>query len=536
MLKLLLVDDEQPILDGLKSLIDWDKAGIRHIETAANGREALAVAGSFKPDIIITDIKMPFMNGLELIRSIRQMQPESKCIVLCGYQDFEYAREAMKYGAVRYLVKPVEENELKEAIQNIRESYLSASREKERIADLNRKLVESVPFLRNKLLYSIITGEAKDADVTAAQLNSFGIKHFPDRYICAVIEFETNHSIGGFTGENMELIRFAAANITDELINAHAEGLVFYMLEQQIIIIMDVMDCQTHTVEALLRDVIHHISGFLKMPVTIGVSSVCEGIGESTRSFREAKSALKYKLLAGIGKAIYYNDMAGDSTREIFIPLNLGKRLENSVITGDSSSIPGAVSNLFTALKSIKGVRPSEILSKCREELLLIRRNFEDMGVSAKTISAFIERFDNELQGLTIDELELQFRAAFTEMANEILKTNTAGIKAIINQIRQYIDNNYEFQITLNTIAEKFYINSSYASRLFKQELSENFIDYLTGKRISEAIKMLLNTEMNVYEISEKIGYGNPKYFSQLFKKHTGMTPREYRDSIKNKE
>jgi two-component system response regulator YesN len=260
------------------------------------------------------------------------------------------------------------------------------------------------------------------------------------------------------------------------------------------------------------------------------VSSIYTSIGDAPKSFREAKSALRYKLLLGKGKVINYADVIRDIKNDIMIPVSVWKRLENSLITGDDENIPDVVTELFKELKRLKDVDPAEILLKCREELLIIRRNLEDIGLDDSSIKSFIDKYDLGMYGLTLDELEEQFREVFQNLAKKIFRSNSLGIKAVINQIKQYIDQNYTKSISLNTISEKFYINSSYASRLFKQELSENFVDYLTGKRMAEAAKLLQSTEMTIYEISEKIGYGNSKYFSQLFKKHTGFSPRDYRE------
>lgn len=530
MLKLLLVDDEQPILDGLKYLIDWSQLGVNSIRTATNGRDALAVMNNFKPDIIITDIKMPFMDGLELIRTVKEELPETKCIVLCGYQDFEYARQAMKYGAIRYLVKPVEEEELIEIIEDISESMLNTNQEKERLEYLNRKLIESEPFLRNKLLYDIVSGETADLCDVSSKLKRFGINKFPQKFVCAVLEFEINDSIGGFTGEDLELVRFGVANIADELICSKANGFVFYMLKKQVIMIVDVSSFNPHILETLLRDIIYQISKYLNILVTIGVSSIHNCIEDAPKAFREAKSALRYKLLIGWEKVINYNDVATDINKGIIIPINVWKKIENSIITGDSENIPDVVAELFNELKLLKGVDPTELLDKCRDELLLIRRNIEEIGLEDSLLKDFIDEFDQKMYIITLEEMEAKFIDVFQRLAREIFQTNNLGIKSVINQIKQYIDQNYTDNISLNTLSEKFYVNSSYVSRLFKQELGENFIDYLTDKRMEEAVRLLLSTEMHVYEISEKIGYGNPKYFSQLFKKYTGVSPREYRD------
>lgn len=529
MLRLLIVDDEQPILDGLKHLIDWSEFGIGSIETAKNGRDALSVMKTFKPDIIITDIKMPFMNGLELIRRVKEELPGTKCIVLSGYQDFEYVRQAMKYEAVRYLLKPVEEDELIEILQDIRESVIISNREKERLENLNRKLLESESFLRNKLLYDIVSGEITDFGDALDKLGRAGIQRFPKKYVCAVLEFEIAERAGGFTENDWELVRFAAANIADELINAKTYGQVFYMHRKQIIMVVEVSCISSHMLVNVLGDIIRQVSRHLNMLASIGVSNMHTRIEDAAESFREAVSALRYKLLTGWGKVIIYNDIAGDTLR-VSIPGNIWKRLENSVITGDCDNIPGVIAEIFGLIRTLKGADPTGILEELRNELLIIRRNIEGIGLDDTLLKNFINDFDQKKYALTLKEIEDQFTDVFQRLAKDLFRTGNPGAKTLINQVKQYIDQNYADDITLNTLSEIFYLNSSYMSRLFKQELGENFIDYLTGKRMEEAMKLLLNTRMTVYEISERIGYGNPKYFSQLFKKHTGRSPREFRE------
>lgn len=159
------------------------------------------------------------------------------------------------------------------------------------------------------------------------------------------------------------------------------------------------------------------------------------------------------------------------------------KKLENSIITGDSDSIPDVVAELFNELRSLKGVDPTELLDKCRNELLVIRRNIEVIGLDDSLLKSFIDEFDQKMYIVTLEELEVRFIEVFQRLAREICQTNNLGIKSVINHIKQYIDQNYTDNITLNTLAEKFYVNSSYVSRLFKEELGENFIDYLTGKK-----------------------------------------------------
>ncbi|MEN6316684.1 MAG: response regulator transcription factor [Clostridiaceae bacterium] len=533
MIKLLLVDDEQPILDGLKVLVDWGRLGVEIAGTANNGQEALDKALELRPDLVITDVRMPVMGGLQLIRKLRECLPETKCIILSGYQEFEYAQEAMKYGAAGYLIKPVDEKDLENAIVNIKEAFNTANMEKEKVEELRRKFYESYPYMRNKLLYSIACGEIRNKQSIQMRLERFGINSFPEQYLCFIVEFEMLHPDNDLSDEDVELMRFAVANIINEIINGKTKGFVFYMLETQVITIVNACDIQAVDMDMLLNQVMHYISDFLKMPVTIGVSNVYSGFQNISLSFNEARSALKYKLLVGKGKIIPYKDLAGNMGNTFSIPLEIEKKLVNRIIFEDQKEILAVIEEFFNEFIKNTAITPEEIITSCKDILKQINRSFEEMGMDINKINSLIGRFDAEIVNMSINELKNYFTSLITEIKAEVKKFNSKGAITSISHIKEYISQNYSSQITLNTIAEKFYINASYVSRLFKKESTENFIDYLTNKRMEEAKKLLSMTDSRIYEISEKIGYNNPKYFSQLFEKIFGMTPTEYRNSNK---
>lgn len=530
MIKLLIVDDEQPILDGLKVIIDWKYMDVDIIGTANNGQEAMDIALELRPDLVITDVRMPIMGGLNLIKKLKESLPDTKCVILSGYQEFEYVKEAMKYGALGYLIKPIDENELKNIIINIRDALITASKEKKKLESLNEKLVESYPYIRNKLLYRIVSGEVRNLNVIKKKLEYYGINSFPKQYICFIVEFEILDASNSISEEDTELMRFAVANIVNEIVTNKTEGFIFYLMETKVIALISVANGQEYLIETLLKDVLHYMPNFLKTPVTIGVSNIYSGFENIALSFKEAKSALKYKLLTGKGKIIYYRDVTSNMGNTFSISVKIEKKLVNCIICYDEKSIPLVVEEIFAEFTQNASIYPEEIITTCKDILLLISRSVEEMGIDVKKIILFKNKFDDETVNMSISELKSYFISVLMEIKSEINRCNSKGAIAIVAQIKEYINQNYSSQITLNTIAEKFYINSSYVSRLFKKESTENFIDYLTNKRIDEAKKFLSSSDMKVYEISEKVGYNNPKYFSQLFEKTLAMTPREYRN------
>lgn len=355
LLKLMIVDDEQLILEGLKVIVEWEELGVTIIGTANNGKEALEFVVNHEVDIVMTDIRMPEMNGLELIKNIREKRPDIRCILLTGYQEFEYAREALRYGAAAYLLKPIDEDELCELIKDIGKNY-----EKNKISSLKQELMKN--------------------DI--------------------------------------------------------------------------------------------------------------------------------------------YN-----------IPYEIERRLVNCIICGDSVNIPEIINEIFKEFSNLN-IELERFLLVLRDILALIRRNVTEMGYDISEFNDEIKTFFEK--SYFIDDMKDIIIIILVNLCKNISALNLSGCKAFILKVKQYIDENYCEQLTLNMISDKFYIHTSYFSRLFKKETGENFIDYLTKKRIDESKKLLLGTRLKIYEISERVGYKNSKYFSQLFEKYIGVTPKEYRN-IKNK-
>lgn len=529
MLKLLLVDDEQPILDGLKVLIDWEKHGIGRVEFAGNGQEALDKALKLLPDIVLTDIRMPVMSGLELIKLLKAKLPKAKYIILSGYQEFEYAKEAMRFGALGYLLKPVDENELADLLKSAVEACLLDSRQRDNLASLNKKLNESSAYIRNKILFSIAVGDVSEFNAVRDKLEYCNIGKLPDRYVCIVIDLEHIGEKYVFSANDTDLIRFAAANITDEIINGKSSGQVFYPADSQISALFEVKEGMDYLIEPTLRDILARVKDFIKIPATIGVSNIHTGFNGIAPSFREARSALKYKLLAEKGRILNYKDVVIEGIKAFNITVKIEKKLVNCILCGDTESISGMVHELFSEFRENR-TNPDDIAAECREMLLLVKHSVNITGNIMGIISDLCKRFRAEANNYTVDGLKNYLISVLEEAALEVSKSNYSGTRELITQIKEYISKNYPSQITLNTISEKFYFNSSYVSRLFKKELTENFIDYLTGIRIEEAKKLLAGTDLKVYEISERIGYNNSKYFTQLFEKMQGMSPRKYRE------
>lgn len=529
MIRLMIVDDEQPIIDGLKELIDWNGIGVEIVASANSGEEALDVAARVMPDLILTDIRMPGMSGLELIKRIKIVLPDTKGIILSGYQDFEYAKEAMRYNSIGYLIKPVDEMELKNIVMEARDNCVERIDERHRVQNLNRKFEESVVFAKNQVLYSIVNGEITDPEIAGERLRYFGFQDLPECYLCFAADIETSCN-DVVEDQDTDYVRFAVASVIDDLIRSHAVCSVFFNTGKQIYGIIEVKSDEIR-VEDILKSILCEVPNIINYQITLGASNVHRGFKNIKKAYKEAKSALKYKLLEGKGSYIRYKDAmeyTGDSANSV---VKVEKKLVNNVICGDSDSIRDVVEEFFRILTEDSASGPERIISECRELLILVRKSMEEIGLNYSEGVCLSNSFEIQLEDLSLSELKQNMSMLLRETALRISRKSEGNVKALISQIIEYIDSNYSNQITLNSISGRFYINSSYISRLFKQEANESFIEYLTRKRLEEAKQLLLHTNYRIYEISQMIGYNNNKYFSQLFEKETGMTPREFRRS-----
>lgn len=530
MIRIVIADDEKIIREGLKHLLNWGEINAEIIGAASDGKEAFELCMNLKPELLITDIRMPEMDGLELIRRLREEGLPVRCIILSGYQEFEYAKKALEFGAVRYLIKPIEEEELKKLVIAVWENVNNESIEKARISELKIKLNETEAYQRNLWLQTYVSGEERDRKRAAEKLKDYGFSRMPALCQCFIAELEVDSCGKNFNHEDRELIRFAAANIIDELVGKCGQGYVFYTSDTEIACIKAGKQEKDAT-DRLLRDILGSLKNFLGIQSTIGLGAVYHNEDAAFKSYREAKSALKYKLLMGKGGVIRYSEVSSSINKKSFTsPLNIERKLVNSVICSDLEGLHIAVEELFSCFRPETGITPEAVLEECKEVLMLIKKSAEDIGVEYGGLLEKDEMngFFNSIAGIT--ELKNEYLKLLESIAKEVARNNLSGAKAVIAQIKEYIDLNYAEQITLNTISERFYINSAYVSRLFKKELSENFIDYLTSRRMEEAKKLLLGTSLKIYEISERIGYSNPKYFSQVFEKAEGIGPREFRE------
>lgn len=532
MIKTMIIDDEISILHGLKLLIDWKRYGFEIIDTATIANEAYEKICRLNPDVVITDIRLPDLSGLDLLNMILKSRPEIKSIVISGYQDFEYAKQAIACGAVNYLLKPIDKDELLDTIKKVGKMF---EKKYEQPGDSSNKAGDEESLLILRFFSSLLTGMIKNREVIEKKLEDFNISFdFKDYYtlVVALDMLADGENENGFSQENMELIGFAAVNIIEEILSKHFKCIVLDSFNKEIIAVIATENSEYPYIMEILKKIQRTMTGFLKTTTTMGISKRYHDVLELSNSYNEAKNALKYKLLFDKNSIIQYESVLEFIHNNFKIPVDIEKKIVNSVLYNEPGNMDSLVSELFKNMEAQKA-SPEKIHNECVGILMNIQRHCVEFGIDLNAvINGSIEKLNIFIEHNYLIELQKLLYYILIDISKSIAEQVTSSSQTLIIRICDYIKKNYAKQISLKTMGEKFFISPSYISKLFKEKTDNNFLEYLTRIRIEEAKKLLLNTEDKIYEIAQKVGYGNAKYFSQLFEKQTGLSPRDYREKM----
>lgn len=533
MLKILLVDDEPIITKGLRKLILWQDLDCEIIGDADNGYDAYQFTLEHHPDIIITDLFMPIMNGAEMIEKIRQAGIRTKIIVLSGYGEFEYARDVFKNGVAEYLLKPVTRENLIQVMEETARQ-IRADRDADKwLEHVKSQLQESMPLLRQKFLLDLIRGETLQANDIHERAAFLGFDLSGSSYALYAVDLETNtinHSFDLKT--DRELILFAVANIAEEIITNQTRcyhtstGNVLHF-----VLILDRPDYPNKVIFDMASEIADAVNQTLGFLTRIGISRMHDRLDALPQAWSEATNALKYAY--GSEKIIHINNLVPDQTLNHPYPVNLEKSIIDAILFDNNVRAADLVVLLNHSFIASSAGRQDLLLGFCLEFYMQLKRNLTELGEDADsiipdTLTATDTIRDCETPGELFKWLSDLIHAACTHV-HEKRKNREYDV---IQEAKRYIQNNLSDDLTLNRVSSKVYMSPAYFSTVFKIKTGENFSDYLTKVRMEAAVHYMNDRSRKTYEIAEALGYKNPRYFSDVFRKYYGMTPSAYRDKI----
>jgi Response regulator containing CheY-like receiver domain and AraC-type DNA-binding domain len=528
--KVLIVDDELLMRIGLKSMIDWEEQGFRIVGEAANGKEALELAEIHKPDLIITDIKMPVMDGLDLIRSNSRKHEGCQYVILSCLDEFQYAQEAVRLGAADYLIKSdIRPQQLKDALGNIRRRIAKDSAHEE-AAVLKEQVREGIGYLKETLFKELISGFREEEEIVE-RIEALKIALVQGPMILAKLRVDRFEQIRRkYVEQDEKLLRYSVVNIMEEIVSRRRgrEIIVENSAEYLLVLNADAEVMHEEDVDSynrLFAKIQASFKDFLNITVAIGVSRVSPGFGGLKKAYREADAAVKSLYFEGRSRIAYY-DRIPKKIREVEI-YSISQEDEKKFRLEVECSGDGAVPFIDSVRQGLRqGDYSEQAARKAYISILsLISSCYPSLPVmegEGRTV------YEQLLQEETLDEMhELVLR--FLEACARLNQSRSERPQSYAEQARSIMLSQYAEDISLQSVADQINVNSSYLSRIFKQETGENFVNFLTRIRMERAQSLLKDKNIRIYEVANRVGYPNTTYFSKLFKKTTGQSPEDYR-------
>ncbi|WP_018752017.1 response regulator [Paenibacillus sanguinis] len=522
-LKMILADDEPVILNGLKWIVDWAGLGIEIVGEAQDGQQLLRLIQEKQPDLIVSDICMPGLSGIDVLREMNASDKPGKVIFISAHKEFQYAQDALKYGALDYLVKPVDTTALEQVVQKavsiIRNESLE-ERNRGKLEQLERNIRAKTT---EELLDRLTDG---DRSVVAEIVQISGER--PERSVTVCVAEWGRAALEQNRWQERErrLIDFAVTNIMGEIVR-DMRGSFFFRKKEAFccLLAIDELEQAVQAAQAI-RD---NVRDYLKIDLAIGVGGIVTGIGEAVVSYKQAQEALERAYFIGPGQILAYPSVQEQPVRQQVTEVQ--NRLLQAILAGwsDEELFP-VVSELLHVVRQASAGSKHAVVSVLYSTLMRIRQELNSLGFAVESSEDSAHMLLERSAGLeTLPEVEACFNEALKDIGYQ-LKVGLGGRELQqIRQVKDYIQKHYAENITLEKISGLIYMNSSYFSTFFKKHTGENYKQYLTEVRMKHARRLLLHSELMIYEVAEQVGYGNARLFSEMFRKHVGQTPQEFR-------
>lgn len=537
MYKLLLVDDEDEVRQGMVKKIDWEKYGFELIGECKNGIEALEVAEKVMPDVVITDIKMPFMDGIMLSQELRKSIPTVKIVILTGFDEFEYAQKAVNMKVNEYVLKPISSEDVIGILLKFKTQLDDEIAKKEDMESLRAHYIKSLPILKEKFFSSLITSRLEKNEIYE-KCKNYGIDLKGGFFAVAVINIDDSilkqknvyQSV-----QEAELIIYAVLNIVNEIGDLRDIHNIF-IHNDRIILIISGMKEEGQEVSAeilsILEEIRQSIEKYLNLVVTIGLGTIEKDISMISDSWVNSVSALDYRLILGNNRIIWIEDIEPSSKDKIIFDKSMEHQLESSIKVGTEKEVIETIDSMFYKLTNTKAS-----FKDCQiyllEMLTAILKAAQSSNIDLAAIfgtdyNLFLDiyRFND------LEHIKNWFKEISLQIMNYVMNERKDTCELLVERAKEYINTNYnDSDININDLCSYLHISQTYFSLLFKKETKMTFTNYLTAVRMNEAKHLLKITDIKSFEVARKVGYSEPNYFSYCFKRYFGISPSEYRNS-----
>lgn len=526
MFKLLVVDDNPTDCSGLVELVDWTGLNIHEIKTAKNGREGLDTALSFLPDLILTDVSMPVMDGIDMAKEIKRTLPETKFVFMSCFEEVEYIKAAVDVNAYGYIVKPVNIKKLLETVKNVLQIRGNELENQKKVSDLEREVSEFKPQMREQFVRELLYGSIPADDTAHACMKRLGIP--ADGYF-AVFLMQANDSDEAQSADEKKYYEIYRIK---KIMESEGSGVYIFLQSSKslagLVPIGDAAD-ENEAFNILLDKLSlwqNDINSQLGTGVTFIIGGVSENIGDVSVFYESAESVLENRMTGEKNSIVRVSEIK-DNTGDFFDSINLKDELIRLVDSGDEEKIREFIADCYG-----DGGILSERTAKgsCIHIISTLQLILNERGESFKSI------FDSEmlvwnklLNFETIVDLRQWLFNIIMSVSKLFGEQLSSRYGKIVEEIKSIIEQEYATIENIGQISKKVYLSINYVNSIFKKETGKTIFDYLIYIRMEKAKELLKNPYCKVYEVAEAVGYKSTNYFTSLFKQYVGVKPMEYR-------
>lgn len=534
----LLVDDEEDVIQIIMKKLDWEAMGLQIIGHAGNGVEALEMAEELQPDIVMTDIKMPYMDGLTLCRKLKELSRTIRVIIFSGFDEFEYAKEAIKMDAAEYLLKPVNAGELREVFERIREDLDRERDEKRNTDKLREYYMQSLPVLQESFYMALLEGRVSARQI-GKYVRDYQVNFSSPYYVVTVLHISMQ-SLPEEEREDPFFLAMAVKRYAEEQVDERWDSrFVIYLGD--IIMISQLQDKED------LIDYTDEMNRLCRMArkvcdarVTAGVGYLCDSLEQLPFSYQGAKQAVSYRVLYGNTRSINISEVEpgeGGELQRKESYAELVQKIIKKICVGEENVLKKAIHEFIVWLTeahlSMQNYRI--VMMELSAELVRFAAGHELNIETGK--SDGMDIYHQALQMESTDALEQWLWSLCANLQREMLHERQDSTKSFVQRAEEYVKSHYADQdLSVEVICKKLNVSAAYFSTIFKKETGKTFVRYLTDYRMEQAVNFLMTSGDKTYVIAEKVGYSEANYFSYVFKKQFGVSPSKYRaDRVEKK-
>ncbi|MCR5671548.1 MAG: response regulator [Butyrivibrio sp.] len=522
----MLVDDEEDVAQAIVKKLDWESMGYEVPSYAHNGLEALDLAEQKRPDVVMSDIKMPYMDGMELARNLKRLYPNIRIIFFSGFDEFEYAKEAIRLEAEEYILKPIDAGELKEVFARVHTALDKEIDEKLNVATLENYYIDSLPLLQEDFFASLVEGRIADKRIDKF-LGDYRIDLTGPYYLVSIVHISTGSIPEGM---NPILLSVSVRKLLEERMDEKWRCRFFSYLGSTVMIAQISEEKEVMAFTDDCDRICRLAESICKVSVTIGIGSICSSLSDIDKSYQGARDAVSYRVLYGSSKAINIAEVAplekeaepesgADELVDLFKKIKMAGCEE---VAEAARRYAAANAEKQSTIQNYRFF----VMELVSELYKFARNNQLDLG------SIFDMNTDvySKVQQMEQGELSRWLEDVCVKMHALMGDKRSDNTRSFVTKAKDYVADHYADQdLSIDFICNYLGVSSAYFSTVFKKETGKTFVGYLTEYRMIEAQRLLVETDEKTYVIAEKVGYADPNYFSYVFKKQFGVSPSKYK-------